>query len=147
MDDGRYGCARDRPSSILHRRKLQEADLAVQQITEYILQNRDTYTREAIDRQLLAAGYGQADISAAWDALHAAPGQAASPVPLPPRGPVPYGAPSRWGDEYTTPEQRPVRVVRSPVFWLVLIGFIVLSYGIPAILAIALSRDSTGLPN
>lgn len=33
---------------------------------EYIRQNRDRYTREAIDRQLLEAGHDRADIEAAW---------------------------------------------------------------------------------
>ena len=121
--------------------------MAVQQIIEYILQNRDIYTREAIDRQLLDAGYAQGDIVAAWDALGAAPEQAASAVPLPPEGPLPYGAPSRWGDEHISPEQRPKRLVSSPLFWSVLLGFIALSYGVPAILAISPSRDQFGLPN
>jgi hypothetical protein len=124
--------------------------LAVQQITEYIIQNRDTYTREAIDRQLLDAGYAQADITAAWDSLNATlqgpPPDAYSPVPAPP-GQLPYGVPSRWGDEYTSPEQRPARVTRSPLFWTVLLAFIVVSYAVPALVAIYPIRDATGLPN
>lgn len=34
---------------------------------EYIKQNRDRYTREAIERQLREAGHDQAEIDAAWE--------------------------------------------------------------------------------
>jgi hypothetical protein len=41
------------------------------QIHEYIRANRDRYTRQAINEQLLAAGYDQAAIDAAWAMLDA----------------------------------------------------------------------------
>lgn len=42
-----------------------------QQIDEYIRQNRDRYTREAIRQQLTAAGHDLAAIDAAWERVEA----------------------------------------------------------------------------
>src|SRR5262245_22716666 len=38
-------------------------------LADYIRQNRDTYTREAIDQQLLDGGYAKEEIDAAWNSL------------------------------------------------------------------------------
>jgi hypothetical protein len=40
-----------------------------QAIVDYIVAHRDTYTPEAIEQRLLAAGYSPEDIAAAWQAL------------------------------------------------------------------------------
>lgn len=42
-------------------------------IADYIRQHRDTYTREAIEEQLLEAGYGRADIEAGWEEVDSPP--------------------------------------------------------------------------
>ena len=39
------------------------------ELTRYIAENRERYTREAIDEHLLSAGHTQAEIDAAWSAL------------------------------------------------------------------------------
>lgn len=36
------------------------------EVARYIEENRDRYTREAIDKHLLSAGYGEAEIDASW---------------------------------------------------------------------------------
>jgi hypothetical protein len=106
-------------------------------IVQYIQQYRNTYTHEAIDQTLLTSGYSQADIEAAWNMVETSSPQ---PIPYPPAGPTP----SRWGDEYVPPYQRPKRVVNSPVFWLTLIGFIMVSYVIPPLLIFLGPRDEYG---
>lgn len=40
-----------------------------QQILRYITANRDTYTREAITRQLIEAGHDPAEIERAWESI------------------------------------------------------------------------------
>ena len=40
-----------------------------QQILRYITANRDTYTREAITRQLIARGHDPAEIEQAWESI------------------------------------------------------------------------------
>lgn len=103
-------------------------------LIRYIEQNRDTYTREAINKQLLDAGYQSVEIGAAWkevDARHA-------PLPLPPPPPpapfasgdtddIPAPPSSGWGDNAPVPApQKPV--VAMPAFWGVLAVFILVSY-------------------
>ena len=39
------------------------------EILRYIRSNRDTYTREAITRQLIAAGHDPAEIERAWESI------------------------------------------------------------------------------
>lgn len=39
------------------------------ELTRYITENRERYTREAIDAHLLRAGHTQAEIDAAWSGL------------------------------------------------------------------------------
>ncbi len=39
------------------------------EILRYIRSNRDTYTREAITRQLIAAGHDPAEIEQAWESI------------------------------------------------------------------------------
>jgi hypothetical protein len=121
--------------------------LAVQQITEYIRQHSGTYTRNAIDTQLLSAGYAQADITAAWASLDAETQGYPEASPETARVEIPGAPPSSWGDDAVAPVQKPRRVVNSGVFWLTLLGFIVLSYGLPAALAISPPRDQSGIPN
>lgn len=94
-----------------------------QNIPQYIRQNRDTYTREAIDRALVGAGYDPAEVQAAWAAVES---EQAIPVP-----PGEVGAPgqpkSRWGDD-TLAEPRRRNVASTGQFWLTLGGFIAASY-------------------
>jgi len=100
----------------------------IDQIVEYILQNRNTYSREAIDSQLEAAGYPQNEIEAAWSqvAYQDTLAQSGGQVPYPPSAQVQAG----WGDtDYQPPKK--TRVINQGLFWGVLFGFIVLSYGLP----------------
>jgi hypothetical protein len=90
-------------------------------LIQYIRQNRDIYTREAIDRQLLNAGYNPADVEAAWNAV-----EAESPLQPGAEG-IPRPPGSRWGDD-TAPVQQPEQVTRSPRFWALLGGIILASY-------------------
>jgi len=45
--------------------------MAQEQIDEYIRQNRDRYTREAVRQQLIAAGHDPVAIEAAWERIAA----------------------------------------------------------------------------
>jgi hypothetical protein len=109
-------------------------------IVQYIQQHSNTYTREAIDQMLLTSGYDQADIETAWSMVGSSGPQQ---IPYPPTGP----RPSRWGDEYVPEYQRPKRVVNSPIFWVTLIGFIILSYALSALLSFLGPRDQYGGTN
>lgn len=116
----------------------------IQQIVQYIAQYREVYSREAIDSQLLAAGYGRQEIDAAWAqaSFQAAYPPSEGPIPTPPSAQVRAG----WGDtDYQPPRNQ--RLVSRPLFWGVLIGFIVLSYGLPVLfLALAgFTSDNTTL--
>jgi hypothetical protein len=97
---------------------------------DYIRLHRDTYPRDAIDAQLQAAGYSPADIEAGWRNV-------SSVVP----------PPSRWGDDAA--HQAPVRrrFASSPVFWLTMIGFILLSYGVPALFGWLFSLNAETMPS
>ncbi len=100
----------------------------IDQIVEYIRQYRDTYSREAIDSRLLAAGYSSEQVSAAWAQL------ASEDANQPSQGYIPT-PPNRtgWGDESYTPPKKE-RVANRPIFWASLVGLIVLSYALPALL-------------
>ncbi|HYP42064.1 MAG TPA: hypothetical protein VEX13_17040 [Chloroflexia bacterium] len=94
-----------------------------QNIPKYIRQNRDTYTREAIDRALVDGGYDPAEIQAAWTAI-----ESEQAIPTPPgEGRVPGQPTSRWGDD-TIAEPRRRSVASTGQFWLTLGGFIAASY-------------------
>ena len=88
---------------------------------QYIRQYREIYTREAITSQLLAAGYPQEEIEAAWAAVEAdsAPG-------LPPP-PAVHGRTGNWdaGSSYVEPRRKAIET--GAKFWLTLIGFVLLS--------------------
>ncbi|HEX9990309.1 MAG TPA: hypothetical protein VGE45_17755 [Chloroflexia bacterium] len=98
-------------------------------IPKYIRQNRDTYTREAIDRALLDGGYDPAEVQAAWAAIES---EQAISRPWGASG-IPAQATSRWGDD-TIAEPRRRSVVSTWQFWLTLGGFIVASYGVTILL-------------
>lgn len=103
----------------------------IDQIVQYIRQYRDTYSREAINSQLLGAGYSQQEIDAAW-AQASSPQTvytpSASQIPTPPSEQVRTG----WGDTGFQPPKKQ-RLANKPLFWGVLLGFIVLSYGLPVL--------------
>jgi hypothetical protein len=113
------------------------------ELIRYIEQNRDTYTREAIDKRLLDAGYSAADIEAAWAA---APTVALSGTPGVPAAPPPRG----WDAGSSAEAPRPRRVIASPLFWITLIGFVIGTYALPYLAAfvgtnIDASNGSTNL--
>jgi hypothetical protein len=90
-------------------------------IIQYIQQTRATYTREAITNQLLASGYPPPEIEAAWATIEGADPSGFARV-----------APNVDYDAVVAP--RPTPVARSGVFWLTLIGFILVSYLVPGAL-------------
>jgi hypothetical protein len=75
---------------------------------------------------LQAAGYSPAEIEAGWRNV-------SSVVP----------SPSRWGDDaaHQAPVQR--RFANSPAFWLAMVGYIVLAYGVPALLGWLFSLNAS----
>jgi hypothetical protein len=87
-------------------------------ISQYIRENRHTYTREAINKQLLDKGHAPSDIVKAWETI-----QLSEEV---------YG--SRIGGR---------NVAGQPLFWAVVIGFVVASYSMPALLGAFLSNESS----
>lgn len=108
-------------------------------IIEYIRQNRQTYTREAITSQLVTTGYDPADVEAAWEAVD-------SGVPAPPSGYA--GATGLSGGSWDSgsPEKsRPQRLASSPAFWGYMVGFILLSYILPGGLFWLGASNSDGL--
>ena len=106
-------------------------------IIQYIQQYRTIYTREAIDRQLAVAGYNHAEVEEAWRMLAAseAPTTDAPPEAMPP---MPG---SRWGDDPAYEPPKSKRFVNTPGFWFTLLGFIVLSYGLPILVGWLLSLN------
>jgi hypothetical protein len=100
-----------------------------QNIPNYIRQNRDIYTQEAIDRALVDAGYDPADIQAAWAAIES---EQATSRPLDQSG-IPAQPASRWGDD-TLAEPRRRNVASTGQFWLTLGGFIAASYVVTGLL-------------
>lgn len=125
-----------------------------EQIRDYIRQYRDVYTREAIDHQLLGAGYTREEIAEGWSSLEggASPGavpgleaaQAWRPyegsgerpevgaAPEQPLGSVIPTPPRQrsWdsGSDLAPASTRRGRVERGPVFWRTIILFILGSY-------------------
>jgi hypothetical protein len=110
-----------------------------QTIVEYIRQNRQLYTREAITSQLLTAGYAPADVEAAWQSLE-------SGIPVPPPGYVGTTGLSsgNWDSGYQD-QPRPRRLASSPQFWGYMVGFILLSYILPGVLFWLGASGSDGL--
>lgn len=93
-------------------------------VVRYIEQNRNIYTREAIDKQLLGAGYTAVQIAAAWRTIE------------PPGGEVIPDAPdaaalSRWDAPSNAPIEKRRPVATTFLFWGILAGFIILSYALP----------------
>jgi hypothetical protein len=102
-------------------------------LVRYIEQNRDTYTREAIIKQLLDSGYSSVEVGAAWKEVDARHAPAAPPFAAGDTGDIPTPPSSGWGDNAPVPvQQKPV--VAMPAFWAVLVFFIAISYGPLAIL-------------
>jgi hypothetical protein len=105
-------------------------------IIQYIRQYRSVYTREAIDRQLAAAGYDPAEVEQTWWLLeNEMPTTDAPPEAMPP---MPG---SRWGDDPAHDPPKSRRFANTPAFWFTLLGFIVLSYGLPILLGWLLSLN------
>lgn len=104
-------------------------------IIQYIQQTRSTYTREAITNQLVAAGYPPPEIEAAWATVEGADPAAFAQL-----------APNVDYDAVVAPRSAPV--ARSGVFWLTVIGFILISYLIPGALMYVgvISGESLGGP-
>jgi len=108
-------------------------------IIEYIRQNRQTYTREAITSQLVTAGYNPADVEAAWGSVDVG-------VPAPPSGYAGTTGLSGGNWDSGSPEQpRSQRLVSSPAFWGYMVGFILLSYILPGGLFWLGASNSDGL--
>lgn len=101
-------------------------------LIQYIEQNRAQYTRAAIDKQLLDAGYSQADIDAAWKEIEAR--EANTPVVPPPQAQAPQPA--------VVPPTQPRRLLTMPIFWLGLFGVLVLQYGVAALFIPATSYEN-----
>lgn len=100
-------------------------------LIQYIEQHRAQYTREAIDKQLLDAGYSRADIDAAWNEIEAgATGEQAVPPP----------AVTQSSQQLPPTQQR--RLLATPVFWLGLFGVLVLQYGIAALFFPAINYEN-----
>ena len=108
-------------------------------IVEYIRQNRQMYTREAITSQLVAAGYAPADVEAAWKSVEGG-------IPIPPSA---YsGATGLSGgswDSGHSEQPRPQRLASTPAFWGYFVGFILLSYILPGALFWLGATQSDGL--
>jgi hypothetical protein len=102
----------------------------IDQIVQYIRQYRDTYSREAINTQLLGAGYSRQEIDAAWAQVSVGTPYMPSEgqIPMPPSEQVRAG----WGDTNYQPPRRQ-RVANRPLFWEILVGFTLLSYGLPVL--------------
>lgn len=86
-------------------------------IVHYILQNRQRYTREAIDRELQKAGFPPEQIAAGWQAVES------GYVPPPPGA---FNGPPL--------QQRPPRYSSNPWFWIMLLGYAILVPTIGALL-------------
>src|SRR4051812_31408323 len=90
-------------------------------LAEYIRRYRDDYTREAINQQLLSAGYTSVEIAAAWrevDGIH-------------------FSDPPRDIYREAIDGRRAQRFANSPRFWSILVGFLLLSYLVPGLLIYA----------
>jgi len=108
-------------------------------IIEYINQNRQIYTREAITSQLVSAGYNPSEVEAAW-------GSVDSGVPAPPSGYAGAAGLSGGSWDSGSPEQsRPQRLMSSPAFWGYMAGFVLLSYILPGGLFWLGTSNSDGL--
>ena len=111
-----------------------------QQLLDYLRENRSRYTREALRRTLVDAGYVPAEIDEAFAAIEAeesggpsaATGVAAVAPPTPPG--------TGW-QETTTPRREKEAVSTSPRFWLVFIGFVLAVYGLGGFLVAALGQS------
>jgi hypothetical protein len=102
-------------------------------VIDYIRQNRDTYTREAINEKLLAAGYSPGDIDESWELVES--GAAPAPAPGEPK-------PSAGKGELPPPPHSGDGLAGNPLFWSALLGLVVLSYGIPAAIVYLFADDS-----
>jgi hypothetical protein len=95
------------------------------EVARYITENRDRYTREAIDKQLLSSEYSAVQIAAAWRTVEAA------------SSPPGTTTPSGWEDSSSVVGTQEPTIPRPGLgrrFWLYLVGFIVISYGLPVLL-------------
>lgn len=91
-------------------------------IVDYIRQNRQTYTREAITDRLISSGYKPEQIEAAWQIV----GIDYKPVEVAVKDDSP-------------PTDR--RFANKPVFWLALLLFIGAAYGAGAFILAAISGN------
>lgn len=90
------------------------------ELQQYILQNRGTYTREAIDGRLLEAGHSQEQIEEAWAAI-----ESGTSPPLGPAEPPPFTIQERPQSQGTD-----APAYKKLGFWLTLIGFVLGLYGL-----------------
>jgi len=97
-------------------------------ITEYIRRYRDDYTREAINQQLLDAGYSSVEIGAAWREVEG----------------IHFSDPSDYGYQELPDARKARRFANSPRFWSIFLGYLLLSYLIPGLL-VYLSITQQGL--
>lgn len=102
------------------------------ELLRYILDNRDRYTREAIDASLLSAGYNRDQIEEAWSAA-----EAGVVAPSGPTSPPVYEPSSETGPapESGLAPQTQGPILKKSRFWLTFIGYILASYGAPILLA------------
>lgn len=114
-----------------------------QQLLDYLRENRTRYTREALRRTLIDAGYVPAEVDEAFAALEAeeagGPSAAAGVAHATPAMPTAPEA-SGW-QESTTPRREKEAVSTSPRFWLVFIGFVLAVYGLGGFLVAALGQS------
>ena len=106
------------------------------EIVQYILEHRDTYTREAIRQHLIDAGHAPEEVDAAWEEVEA------GRLPAPPASEAVGARPASVGQPDTVPVPPATRLVNSPAFWFTLIGFIIAVYALPFVLAAILPLPS-----
>lgn len=114
-----------------------------QQLLDYLRENRSRYTRDALRRTLVDAGYVPAEIDKAFAALEAEEaGGPAAGTGVAAAASAETAAPeaSGWG-ETTTPRREKEAVSTSPRFWLVFIGFVLAVYGLGGFLVAALGQS------
>jgi hypothetical protein len=90
-----------------------------QELIRYIRENRGAYTNEAISRGMLDAGHDPAAIEAAWRVVE--------------------------GDEVEASTARDRTIVRTPSFWLTLLGYPAVLIGLMALAVYLRAPEYAGL--
>ena len=113
-----------------------------QQLLDYLRENRSRYTREALRRTLVDAGYVPAEVDEAFAALEAEEaGGPSAPTGTTPVTPATPATPPGTGWQETTPRREKEAVSTSPRFWLVFLGFVLAVYGLGGFLVAALGQS------